>query len=194
MKRGYTLVHLLLVVIIVAFVGVVLGMKFQAMKSVSRDTSRVSAIKELTTALSAYYFDYNEYPGKWATTISSAIGLTPSYLALLPKEPLIDQIIPDFWVGAIQPGHFAFLPGDSKHRGNLLVMAKIENPWFANFQVGWAFSSQTMTSETIDWDSIESRICESDMIKVNAGMARKDHPCEFENNEDLRYIIVKHNS
>ena len=195
MKRGYWIIQLLLVIIALGLLMLALAIELKEVTKVSRDTWRIADAAELSVALSAYYFDFNHYPSKWAASIDNSLHdhLVPSYLALMTKDPESNAYFDDLGTWAANTGFYSYLPGSNGNKGTFLIMAKMETQSLANIHFSGPFSGQKLNSRTINWYEIEQRICTTWMIKVERGKATLENPCEYEDPEKLRYIIVKHN-
>ena len=95
-QRGFTLVELLVVVmLIVVLSGVVLRViNVQGIRQKSRDSQRISDLKRIQTALELYFADNRTYPATGSNTwIDIGVSpneldreLEPNYLSTLPTE------------------------------------------------------------------------------------------------------------
>ncbi len=88
-KKGFTLIELLVVVAIIGLLSTLSVVAFNMARAKTRDTRRVSDVKQLQTALAMYYADNNGYP----TTASFVSGQSLSsgsttYMAKIPTPPL----------------------------------------------------------------------------------------------------------
>ncbi|PCI89742.1 hypothetical protein COB18_02965 [Candidatus Kaiserbacteria bacterium] len=62
MKRGFTIIELLVVMAIIAMLASVILVAFSTIQTKSRDTRRIEDVRELQKALSMYYIDNNRFP------------------------------------------------------------------------------------------------------------------------------------
>ncbi len=61
-KKGFTLIELLVVIAIIAIVGVFAAIAVNSARSQQRDATRLSHIRQLQSALEAYFHETNSYP------------------------------------------------------------------------------------------------------------------------------------
>lgn len=99
-KKGFTLVELLVVIAIIGLLATVAVVALSSARQKSRDTTRVSDIKQIQTALELHFDDQNGYPAHvgtgsilgaaaaaclngsgWTTT-----GCTSPYMGLVPTN------------------------------------------------------------------------------------------------------------
>ncbi len=77
-KRGFTLIELLIVIAIIGILSSVVLSALSNARAKSRDTSRITALNEVRTALELYHFDNGKYPGatlgSYARTTDTANG------------------------------------------------------------------------------------------------------------------------
>lgn len=92
--KGFTLVELLIVVLVISILsGVTLGvLNSKGVKAKARDSQRIADLKKIQTALELYFSDNRTYPPTtgWATVSLGLIALAPSYMNVLPVDPVND--------------------------------------------------------------------------------------------------------
>lgn len=88
-KKGFTLIELLVVVAIIGLLATMSVVAFNMARSKTRDTRRVSDVKQIQTALAMYYADNNGYPatGDFVSGSSLSKGST-TYMERIPVPPL----------------------------------------------------------------------------------------------------------
>ena len=106
-KKGFTLVELLLVIIIISVLsGVVISVvNTSALRARARDSQRKSDLSKIQTALELYYTDNRNYPpspsGNWMdvaeTETSNPLrsALVSAFIDVLPNDPSYNMSIDD---------------------------------------------------------------------------------------------------
>lgn len=79
--RGFTLIELLVVIAIIGILSSVVLASLNTARQKSRDARRIADIKQLQLALELYFDSKATYP-------SSTTQLAPTYISILPKDPL----------------------------------------------------------------------------------------------------------
>jgi len=93
MKKGFTLLELLLVVAIIALLSSLGAISVSAQRKKANDARRRTDIHELQVALEGYYVDHQKYPDQLifnGQPLTSADGQT-IYLRAVPKDPTGDN-------------------------------------------------------------------------------------------------------
>lgn len=97
MIRGFTLIELL---VVIAIIGILSGLVLASISTArrkSRDAQRITEIRQMATALEAYYDDHNGYPpdnvGNWekicqGTAVDFSALVTLGYMGAMPCDPL----------------------------------------------------------------------------------------------------------
>lgn len=63
MKRGFTVIELLVVILIIGLVGTFAAIAVNSARSKQRDTARLSNVRQVQSALENYFNEMNAYPG-----------------------------------------------------------------------------------------------------------------------------------
>lgn len=90
-KQGFTLVELLVVVGIIAVLGAIILPNINNARIKSRDSKRVSDIKQIQLALELYFNINRSYPTSsqvFPADLSQSILVTSSLISSIPKDPL----------------------------------------------------------------------------------------------------------
>ena len=90
--QGFTLIELLVVIAIIGLLSSVVLVSLGTARLKSRDARRVADVGELRKALEIYNNDNRgRYPTPNASPyyLTGVTGLTPTYIATLPKDPSI---------------------------------------------------------------------------------------------------------
>lgn len=88
MKKGFTLIELMIAVAILAIISSGLMSNLINSQKKARDSQRKSDLKQIQNALEAYYNDYGQYPADGSLTWGSSFtdGKT-TYMQTLPQDP-----------------------------------------------------------------------------------------------------------
>jgi len=99
-RKGFTLIELLVVIAIIGLLSTLAVVALGSARLKSRDSTRLSDLKQIQTALELYYTESNAYPtaataatlgsGNYACLNSSgwgAAGCSSPYMAKVPKDP-----------------------------------------------------------------------------------------------------------
>jgi len=91
MKKAFTLVEMLIVVIIIGILMSALLPRLKGAQERARDTARKANLSQISTALEMYFNDNGTYPnGKCASDLKAS--LVPNYLSSIPTDPQKNRI------------------------------------------------------------------------------------------------------
>ncbi len=82
LRKGFTLIEILIVIAIIGLLTVALLPRIQGAQASARNTARKADLNQIATALAAYNGDFGQYPEKL-----DALAGSNGYLKSLPKDP-----------------------------------------------------------------------------------------------------------
>jgi prepilin-type N-terminal cleavage/methylation domain-containing protein len=114
--KGFTLVELLVVVVIIGLLSMMVVISVRSIKAKTRDAERVSEMNSLATVLGLYHSDYNLYPifDEYITG-TDAFSVTleaTTYITNVPTDPL-DRDSTD--CGALTGYHYYYQSTDGRN-------------------------------------------------------------------------------
>lgn len=87
--KGFTLIELLVVVAIIGLLLSVISVSFTSSRRKTRDTKRVSDMKQFKTGLDLYYENGSGYPdtGTWNAAVGSQLSCSGTTVLRVPRDP-----------------------------------------------------------------------------------------------------------
>lgn len=145
MKKGYTIIELLVVISIAGILMSLGAFSWNAVAARSRDNTRKTDLERIKTVLEQYASDYRSYPGVKTTQGLNLIAqnqltdgclgdvkdrLAPKYMANIPADPKKDEGCVNLSAGENQKGHYLYLsagvPDGLSNATGFALMATLE--------------------------------------------------------------------
>ncbi len=129
MKRAFTLVEVLTVVLIIGILATITTYSYGSSLARSRDYQRLTDMQSVKNTLDQFYLDNRAYPKNHFTTVADAIGYPWVAQFQLEKYPsgsncASTQVPKDY----LTPRYITALPEDPKNKLALNVDCKMEPP------------------------------------------------------------------
>lgn len=115
-SKGFTIVELLIVVVVIAILAAITLVAFNGIQTKARDSSRDTAARSIRQALEHYKTDNSEtYPSCGTANVGYnstclATSLVPKYLQSIPTDPSSGKII-EYVASTNQVGYGLFVRG-----------------------------------------------------------------------------------
>ena len=208
MKKWFTLVEMLIVVVIIGILSAALLPRLQGAQASARDTARKADISTLGTAIVSYYNQKWVYPwpksGDLKTQDTSNINRAMTWASyieeLLKKQVDLSSLPADptkwntfSWYAATSLGTVSVGIGAWQYWYQIvskngipawwfILMARPETEWWANY-VAWL---------AISWDDISNFIActQFEQGSSNQRKSGDDSYCYYTKKADLRYVYI----
>ena len=131
-SRGFTLVELMIVIAIIGILATALFPSMTGYLKRSRDTARISGMKDISTALGAFYADKERYPIAIGSATAAAVGTGTDELApskYLPKGMPVDPQTAsrNNGAGAATNANYGYGTGTNNSAPSYALTAILEN-------------------------------------------------------------------
>ena len=156
LKKGFTLVEMLIVVVIIGILASAILPKLQGAQAATRDTARKTSLNQIAQGLELYNTSKGSYPVikkgntayKNATQISELI---PDYMKSIPMNPNKNAVTS---LGAnVKSTAGEFLVKDLDNNLNLVLATNVEKADNANWSSDWDFTATSKECGSVVLDS-----------------------------------------
>ena len=159
LKKAFTLVEMMIVVIIIGILMGALLPKFQGAQKKARDTARKANLSTISTALLMRFNDEGDYP-TWDCMSDITKKIVPNYLSSIPKDPQKSRITS--WTNSNWCSGWVYAYSNIKKYGaaqwGSVVVANIEAFGnVANWVLSW--TELNWDNEYVSWLNV--KICQN---------------------------------
>ena len=200
-KKGFTLVEMLIVVVIIGILSAALLPRLQGAQSSARDAARRSDLNQLGSAILSYYNNRGEYP--WPKNCTGFSKLTEWYTWMIPAVCIRDTLMQVVELSSLptdpnKGNSFKYWPENNlatiswwqywyiKMKKNsiddwwYLLMARSETEWWSNF----------VSTIKLENDLKDVRLCTSFELWTWSEKVPENWKCTYKDKWDLRYVYI----